>query len=729
MTQNLPPALQDKRVLMGAGGVLLIIIVAVIILFVVNAGKNLGPFKPLLKGIDQVRGVEICSYLKTGGIEYEMVQGETGGVEILVREKQYDDAVLRLAGNQILKNDDLGLFDKTDWAASDEERRVKLIRAISGEVSRVISRMEGVKSATAHINIPARKLFRSNGELASASVYVEMKPGRALSDEQVSSIISLIRGYYAEIRPNHVSISDDKRVYAEISDEEDGLNGSVNGIAKIDSERSSVERRIQNYLDSLFGQGRATAVVSISLDNSKVIENDTTFTPGAIGTHEYKEEAIGDPARQAPFRGVPERSAEGSEEDYMMPNASAPSPVPSPSPSVPNPGDLSSTPMINAPSGPTSYNSSISDPFAPPSSRPSGASPSPYSPSSDSLPNFSSSSSPTKTQDIAFESDEIKRESAYYDLRPKWEASERAVSKELEYSKDGKNAAIGEEDSLRKYYKCSPGDEACDRDYRQHNFLIQSYPSYKQTKTERPPGGIRSTKVSVIIDQEALSMTTSITNLKRGIAAAADPEMPLGNVEIITRNPSVNDGLDQENSSGKDFWSSITDAIAKILGLGSPRGDKKKGRGFPFLRIIGTIGGFIVGIMILGWILGAVKAAFRSIKRPDPYRGYGGAAIGQDVQVTPVSGQTQAPQSRTDFSNRRVRQQPLSSTESGRDEDIMPSQSVSREAGEEIPFDLDDEFSTGFEIPDEKPQTQNSQSKEKRPPAQPDKPRMIIEDD
>lgn len=724
MTQNLPPALQDKRVLMGAGGVLLVIIVAVIILFVVNAGKNLGPFKPLLKGIDQVRGVEICSYLKTGGIEYEMVQGETGGVEILVREKQYDDAVLRLAGNQILKNDDLGLFDKTDWAASDEERRVKLIRAISGEVSRVISRMEGVKSATAHINIPARKLFRSNGELASASVYVEMKPGRALSDEQVSSIISLIRGYYAEIRPNHVSISDDKRVYAEISDEEDGLNGSVNGIAKIDSERSSVERRIQNYLDSLFGQGRATAVVSISLDNSKVIENDTTFTPGAIGTHEYKEEAIGDPARQAPFRGVPEKSAEGSEEDYMMPDASAPSPVPSPpaSPSVPNSGDLLSNP---------NYNSSTSDPFGPPSSRPSGASPSPYSPSSGSLPNFPNSPSPTKTQDIAFESDETRRESSYYDLRPKWEASERGVSKELEYSKDEKSPAIGEEDSLRKYYKCSPGDEACDRDYRQHNFLIQSYPSYKQTKTERPPGAVRNTKVSVIIDQEALSMTTSVTNLKRGIAAAADPEMPLGNVEIITRNPSVNDGLDQDDSSGKDFWSSITDAIAKILGLGSPRGDKKKGRGFPLLRIIGTIGGFIVGIMILGWILGAVKAAFRSIKRPDPYRGYGGAAIGQDVQVTPVSGEGQiASSSGSNFSNRRVRQQPLSPRETSvRDEDIMPSQSVSREAGEEIPFDLDDEFSTGFEIPDEKPKTQNSQSKEKRPPTQPEKPRMIIEDD
>ncbi len=417
---NIPPILQDRRVQIGIGAVILIIIITVIIFSSMSASKSLGSFKLLLKGMDQIKAIEIASYLKTADIEYELIQGETGGTNISVREKQYDDAVLRLAGNQIIQADDLKLFNKSDWAASDEERRVKLIRALSGEASRIISRLDGVKSATAYINIPAKKMFKSNKDIASANVSLQMEAGRVLNDEQINSIISIIRGYYAEIEANHIAISDQKRVYSEITNDE---NASSLKSSAFSAERTNIETRVQEYLDSLFGRGKSTATVSISIETAKVSKNNMRFSSGAIGSHEYAEEAVGNRAINS----------------------------------------------LNY------YNNSFET-----------------------------------TKDL-----------------PEEEMQRLEAEKEREKQQRG--------------YYCADDDEACKaRDYRSQNFAIKSFPSYEEMKVEEPSGYIRDIKVSVIVNEEDIPVSTTISQLKRAIAAATDPSMSPSNVEIIIKPKPFN---------------------------------------------------------------------------------------------------------------------------------------------------------------------------------------------
>lgn len=287
----LPEMLQDRRIQIGVGVAALIFILVLILFFAFGMGGSgkvsYGPPKILLKDVDQMRAIDISAYLKNRGINYEITQGEVGGVSILVPEKQYDDAIVSLAGNQIVNADDLSLFNKVDWASSDEDRRIKLIRALNGEASRIISRLDGVESAIVHINMPARKMFRSTRDLASANVSLKMKPGRSLNSEQVSTVLSIVRGYYAEIPENHISINDEKRIYTRITD------GSDSVVDKQHNQRMEIEGRVQSYLDKLFGAGKASAITSISLNVNNTIRQNTQFTSGVIGSQRVHQRIRG----------------------------------------------------------------------------------------------------------------------------------------------------------------------------------------------------------------------------------------------------------------------------------------------------------------------------------------------------------------------------------------------------------------------------------------------------
>jgi flagellar M-ring protein FliF len=256
----------------------------------------MGELKTLLKGIDQSRALEIAAKLRNSAIDTEIVPTETGGVEIQVHEKQYDLAVLEMAKSDLLYTDDFKLFDKTDWAASDYEKRVKYMRAIGGELSRMVSRMSGIRWAKVHVTIPAEKVFASRytKEKTSASVTLETEAGHSLSHTQVDSILSLVSGYVPEISVNQISIIDTKgRLYSSATDTSDdfgmGTGGSGGIVQKTQILSDSIGGRVQDYLDGVFGSGNSKAVVSVRLMAQKMTKNTTNFSPGAIGTQEYSE--------------------------------------------------------------------------------------------------------------------------------------------------------------------------------------------------------------------------------------------------------------------------------------------------------------------------------------------------------------------------------------------------------------------------------------------------------
>ena len=209
---QVPEILLNRTVQIAIAAFFVVLLIVGIVLFMVNKGKDLGQYKPLLKDLDQARALEISSQLNSKGLSTEVTAGETGGVTVSVRDKQFDQAALEMAKSDLLLTDDFKLFDKTDWAASDYEKRIKYMRAVSGELSRMVSRMYGVRWGKVHVTIPPERLFTSRyiKDKTSASVMLELEPEHNLTSSQVSSILSLVSGYIPEIETSRISITDTK---------------------------------------------------------------------------------------------------------------------------------------------------------------------------------------------------------------------------------------------------------------------------------------------------------------------------------------------------------------------------------------------------------------------------------------------------------------------------------------------------------------------------------------
>jgi len=254
-------------------------------------------------------------------------------------------------------------------------------------------------------------------------------------------------------------------------------------------------------------------------------------------------------------------------------------------------------------------------------------------------------------------------------------------------------------------YACAPGDEVCKRNYRKHNFAIQSYPSYEQTLIESPAGAIQEIKVAVVLEKDNLEL--SVNQLKAGIAAAADPSLSPDDVEIVFRPPLASNTKDGKN---------------KVFLFGS----SPEGGGFPWwwimIGLIACIFVFPLFRSLVGLFVGQPKTFRDRVPFPSP-----------SPNLTPSNSpfnvmQPQAPPQATTPPPASTQPPPPSPAPPRQIDDEFEVETPSYRAQNEtktsnnLPFDLDDELA-------DRPVTQPTTNRQPNIRPQRQRPTVIIEDD
>ena len=276
-------------------GVIAVVVIA-IAFFAFNGSKqdeNRGKLVPLVNEIDQSRAFEIVAKLKSVNIEAKVGNGEKPG-EYLVQvfENAVETSYLALSRTNLLENDDYGLFDSNDWAASDYDKRIKLSRAINGDLSRIISRMNGLRAATVRVNIPEQQLFTEVQAATTATVQVELEnEADELSKSQVKSIVNILRGYVPNLDEEKISIVDTQGHNYSTFQEEDEANAN-DYIDEVERINKIVEKRVAKYLDVVLGSEDYQVSVAVSLSREKVQQNQTIYTEGAVGAKQTSSEIL-----------------------------------------------------------------------------------------------------------------------------------------------------------------------------------------------------------------------------------------------------------------------------------------------------------------------------------------------------------------------------------------------------------------------------------------------------
>ena len=231
-------------------------------------------YQPLFSNLSQTDAAAITDELSTEGVDYQL-QG-TG--TILVPKEQVDSLRLTIAGKgltpQAGSDSGYALLDQQGITTSEFEQQTTYQRALEGELNNTLESMDGVKSAAVHIAMPKDEVFVTDTSDPTASVLLDLTPGTELSGEQVQTVVNLVAGSIAGMKPADVSVSDTTgRVLSTT-----GGAGSTGQADATTTFQNTLQTNAQQLLDRVLGPGNAIVTVAATMDFDQSQSTSTTYS-------------------------------------------------------------------------------------------------------------------------------------------------------------------------------------------------------------------------------------------------------------------------------------------------------------------------------------------------------------------------------------------------------------------------------------------------------------------
>ncbi|MGR4050113.1 flagellar basal-body MS-ring/collar protein FliF [Kosakonia cowanii] len=273
-------------------------------------------YRTLYSNLSDQDGGAIVTQLTQMNIPYRFAEG-SGAIE--VPADKVHELRLRLAQQGLPKGGAAGfeLLDQEKFGISQFSEQVNYQRALEGELARTIETLGPVKGARIHLAMPKPSLFVREQKSPSASVTVNLQPGRALDDGQISAIVHLVSSAVAGLPPGNVTVVDQSgRLLTQSGVAGRDLNDAqLKYTADVESR---IQRRIEAILGPIVGNGNVHAQVTAQLDFASKEQTEEQYAPNG-----------GDPA-QAVLRSRQVNSSEqiGGQYPGGVPGALSNQPAP-----------------------------------------------------------------------------------------------------------------------------------------------------------------------------------------------------------------------------------------------------------------------------------------------------------------------------------------------------------------------------------------------------------------
>ena len=236
-------------------------------------------FKVLYSNLGPEDASSVVKALQAEKIQYRLT--DNGSTIMIPAEKVYDQRI-KIAGEGALVGQGIGfeIFDKVKVGQTDFVQKINYTRALQGELARTISEFPSVESARVHLVMPQRSLFVEERQSPSASVVLKLtRPNQKPDQKEINAILNMMVMAVEGLDKNHVSITDNggKVLY---EPQEDNLTGiSSTQLEHRQQVQNSLEKRIEEMLQPIFGPGRVIAKVNADIDFSQKTIRREIFDP------------------------------------------------------------------------------------------------------------------------------------------------------------------------------------------------------------------------------------------------------------------------------------------------------------------------------------------------------------------------------------------------------------------------------------------------------------------
>jgi flagellar M-ring protein FliF len=208
---------------------------------------------------------QVMDALTAAGIEFKL--SPTGAVS--VPDTKVQEARIRLASQGLPQSDSMGIEMIQKESALGTSTLMETARyqsVLETELARTIVKVQGVQNARVHLALPKPSVFLSDARKATASVMLQLYPGRRLDPGQVAAIVHLVASSVPELSAGDVTLVDQAGSLLNAPDESAEAAASARQFAYTRKLEESYQRRIVELLEPLVGPGRVHATVTADLD-------------------------------------------------------------------------------------------------------------------------------------------------------------------------------------------------------------------------------------------------------------------------------------------------------------------------------------------------------------------------------------------------------------------------------------------------------------------------------
>jgi flagellar M-ring protein FliF len=295
---------RNQKIIIGAAIAGIVAFLVFLVLYT-SKGASKDGYKVLFDSLSPADAAAVVEQLEKDNIPYRIPRDNVIEVPQEVVYKQR----ISMATLGIPKESGRGfeLFDQQEFGATQFDQNVKFLRALEGELARSIDALSPVERSTVNLALPKETLFISKEVPPTASVMVQMVPGRVLTPKQIRGIKNLVASSVSKLKPENVAL---------ISDEGETLGGDdeFSQLSELSDKQQKFKARAERKLEEkivkvlapfIGGNERVVAKVTVDYDFSQTTSTSEKFDPENVVRSEQSLEERREGAKPKEVGGVP----------------------------------------------------------------------------------------------------------------------------------------------------------------------------------------------------------------------------------------------------------------------------------------------------------------------------------------------------------------------------------------------------------------------------------------
>lgn len=296
---------KKQRIIIAAGVAVLVTFFVFLLVFTTNGRDRTDNYAVLFEGMNAGDNTLVLQHLQQNQIPYKLANEDT---ILIPKDKVYEQRIA-LASQGIPKTSKVGfeIFDNKDFGMTDEEQRVKYLRALEGELSRTIESLAPIQKANVLIAIPKSSVFVSQQTPPTASVMLGIRAGANLTNAQIFGIKNLVAAAIPQLTIENVKLVSQN---GEPLGEEDELSNSKEAAATQLKYKHNIERALEAKIINIIspivgGEDKVVARVNADFDFSQRKSLQEVYDPNNVVRSEQSVEERREGGEQKQIGGVP----------------------------------------------------------------------------------------------------------------------------------------------------------------------------------------------------------------------------------------------------------------------------------------------------------------------------------------------------------------------------------------------------------------------------------------